>query len=338
MTQEFFLGDYIIMKRQIISAGIVLIITACMWISMTTFAADVDIKAECEGKGYEYCESGAQALVKVNEYLDDVCWDDGTGIYVVYSGNDVSGSVRVNNNHSIADSYADFIFDVQVSNEKITLQGAGYNLLNVKRCAYETHSYGLTREQALEADAVADEIVNKCNAESTLDKISYIYNYLCENVVYDSAYEFGSIYDALVGGKTVCSGYAAAFQVMMEKLGIPCKIMAGNVNGTAHAWNAVNVSGKWYYVDATFANTMGMRADYLLFGSDRRADVYGIGVVGGDYDSSDETVGEEATGNIDDNGNESDKNRLWYVAVIAAGVLAAGAVAGWGVLRKRNKM
>lgn len=309
-----------------------------MWISMTTFAADVDIKAECEGKGYEYCESGAQALVKVNEYLDDVCWDDRTGIYVVYPGSDVSGSVTVNNNHSIADSYADFIFDVQVSNEKITLQGAGCNLLNVKRCAYETHSYGLTREQALEADAAADEVVNKCNADSTLDKISSVYNYLCENVVYDSAYEYGSIYDALVGGKTVCSGYAAAFQVMMEKLGIPCKIMAGNVNGTAHAWNAVNVSGKWYYVDATFANTMGMRADYLLFGSDRRADVYGIGVVGGDYDSSDETVGEEATENIDDNGNQSDKNRLGYVAVIAAGVLAAGAVAGWGVLRKRNKM
>lgn len=309
-----------------------------MWISMTTFAADVDIKAESEDKGYVYCESGEQALVKVNEYLDDVCWDDRTGIYVVYPGSDVSGSVTVNNNHSIADSYADFIFDVQVSNEKITLQGAGYNLLNVKRCAYETHSYGLTREQALEADAVADEIVNKCNAESTLDKISYIYNYLCENVVYDSAYEYGSIYDALVGGKTVCSGYAAAFQVMMEKLGIPCKIMAGNVNGTAHAWNAVNVSGKWYYVDATFANTVGMRADYLLFGSDRRADVYGIGVVGGDYDSSDESVEDEAAENIDDNGNESDKNRLGYVAVIAAGVLAAGAVAGWGVLRKRNKM
>lgn len=162
------------MKRRIVSAGFVLIITACMWISMTTFAADVDIKAESEDKGYVYCESGEQALAKVNEYLDDVCWDDRTGIYVVYPGNDVSGSVTVNNNHSIADSYADFIFDVQVSNEKITLQGAGYNLLNVKRCAYETHSYGLTREQALEADAVADEIVNKCNAESTLDKISYI--------------------------------------------------------------------------------------------------------------------------------------------------------------------
>ena len=58
----------------------------------------------------------------------------------------------------------------------------------------------------------------------------------------------------------------------------------------------------------------------------------------GDYDSSDETVREEATGDIDDNGNEADKNRLWYVAVIAAGVLAAGAAAGWGVLRKRNKM
>ena len=326
------------MKRWLIGVGIALGIVACMWISMTTFAADVDIKAECEDKGYVYCESGEQALVKVNEYLDDVCWDDRTGIYVVYPGSDVSGSVTVNNNHSIADSYADFIFDVQVSNEKITLQGAGYNLLNVKRCAYETHSYGLTREQALKADAVAEEVVNKCNSESTLDKISSVYNYLCDNVVYDSEYEYGSIYDALIDGKTVCSGYAAAFQVMMEKLGIPCKIMAGNVNGTAHAWNAVNVSGKWYYVDATFANTVGMRADYLLFGSDRRADVYGIGVVGGDYDSSDESVEDEAAENIDDNGNESDKNRLGYVAVIAAGVLAAGAAAGWGVLRKRNKM
>lgn len=325
------------MKRWIISAGFVLGIAACMWISMTTFAADVDIKAECEDKGYVYCESGEQALAKVNQYLDDVCWDDRTGIYVVYPGNDVSGSVRVNNNHSIADSYADFIFDVQVSNEKITLQGAGYNLLNVKRCAYETHSYGLTREQALEADAAADEVVNKCNAESTLDKISSVYNYLCDNVVYDSGYEYGSIYDALVGEKTVCSGYAAAFQVMMEKLDIPCKIMAGNVNGTAHAWNAVNVSGKWYYVDATFANTMGMRADYLLFGSDRRADVYGIGIVSGDYGTqmSDDALVIEDTG--DNNDIKADGNRNGYIIVIAVAVIVIVIAAAWCALREKKK-
>lgn len=75
----------------------------------------------------------------------------------------------------------------------------------------------MTRQQALEADAVADEVVRKCDAQSTLDKISYVYNYLCDNVSYDTSYEAGSIYDALVGGRTVCSGYASAFQVMMER-------------------------------------------------------------------------------------------------------------------------
>ena len=66
---------------------------------------------------------------------------------------------------------------------------------------------------------MADEVVRKCDAQSTLDKISYVYNYLCDNVSYDTSYEAGSIYDALVGGRTVCSGYASAFQVMMEKMG-----------------------------------------------------------------------------------------------------------------------
>ena len=112
--------------------------------------------------------------------------------------------------------------------------------------------------------------------------------------------------------------------------------MAGNVNGTAHAWNAVNVSGKWYYVDATFANTMGMRADYLLFGSDRRADVYGIGIVSGDYGTqmSDDALVIEDTG--DNNDNKADGDRNGYIIVIAVAVIVIVIAAGWCALRKKK--
>ena len=103
----------------------------------------------------------------------------------------------------------------------------------------------------------------------------------------------------------------------------------------AHAWNAVNVSGKWYYVDATFANTMGMRAEYLLFGSDRRADVYGIGVDSGDY-GNEEMVPEDVAQNLADNNGEVDKSSRGYVIVIAVGVLVAGVVGLLAVRKKRD--
>ena len=318
--------------------GILLGIFAGAWISSTAFAENVDIKTECENEGYAYCESGSAALKMAEDYLDDVCWDDKTGINVAYPGEDVSGKIEIKSNHGISDRYQDFIYDVQVSNDKTTFHGMEYNILTVKRCAYETHFYGITRQQALEADAVADEVVRKCDAQSTLDKISYVYNYLCDNVSYDTSYEAGSIYDALVGGRTVCSGYASAFQVMMEKMGIPCRIMAGRVNGMAHAWNAVNVLGKWYYVDATFANTMGMRAEYLLFGSDRRADVYGIGVDSGDYGNEEMVLEDDTAEDVDDNGGEADKSCGGDVImiVIAAGVLVAGVVGLLAFLKVRK--
>lgn len=73
-----------------------------------------------------------------------------------------------------------------------------------------------------------------------------------------------------------CGGYAQAFQVLCNKLGIPCVHVRYDHNdtvGRAHSWNYVQMEdGKWYAVDVT-ANDGGSgklsgreRTDYLLVG------------------------------------------------------------------------
>lgn len=60
-------------------------------------------------------------------------------------------------------------------------------------------------------------------------------------------------YEALVLKESVCGGFASAFQLIMEKLGIPCVRVLGFVSWakSPHAWNQVYIEGKWYIFDAT---------------------------------------------------------------------------------------
>lgn len=95
-----------------------------------------------------------------------------------------------------------------------------------------------------------------------------IHNYICENASYDydiapeevksdEAMIARSAYGALIGGKTICSGYASAFLLLYNEIigDGQCKIAAG-VQGegdgaVGHAWNAVRDNGKNYYIDCT---------------------------------------------------------------------------------------
>jgi len=60
-----------------------------------------------------------------------------------------------------------------------------------------------------------------------------------------------SAYSALVNGRTVCAGYARAFQYILQQLGIPCYYCTGYA-GESHAWNIVALDDGYYNVDATW--------------------------------------------------------------------------------------
>ena len=78
-----------------------------------------------------------------------------------------------------------------------------------------------------------------------------------------------SAYGALCQGKSVCSGYAQAFQALCRAVELPCWTVYGTVAGEGtereeHVWNAVLVDGEVYYVDCTFDDGLHSR-DYFLF-------------------------------------------------------------------------
>lgn len=86
----------------------------------------------------------------------------------------------------------------------------------------------------------------------------YINDYLVSHCEYQTDAEMcHSAYGALVGGKAVCDGYAHAFQLLCNKMGIPCSVIEGTSDfnedkDTGHMWNCVQLDGDWYNADVTW--------------------------------------------------------------------------------------
>lgn len=102
----------------------------------------------------------------------------------------------------------------------------------------------------------ADEIIGGALAlPDDYSREKYVHDTLTERVVYDLSAEMSqSAYSALVEGRTVCAGYARAFQYIMQRLGIPCYYCTGYA-GESHAWNIVGLEDGYYNVDVTWDDT-----------------------------------------------------------------------------------
>lgn len=94
------------------------------------------------------------------------------------------------------------------------------------------------------------------------EKERYVHDALMQLVEYDSGAPMNqSAYSALVGGRSVCAGYARAFQYLMQCLGIPCYYCTGYA-GEDHAWNIVKLDGSYCNVDVTWNDTDPATYDY----------------------------------------------------------------------------
>ena len=106
----------------------------------------------------------------------------------------------------------------------------------------------------------------------------YAHDYLIDNCVYDYAsldengdidsdyidvQRIGESIGALVDGKAVCAGYATAYQLLLNRLGVDCvqilgqgaalnpelRMRTGKLN---HQWNAVKNGSEWVMTDVTW--------------------------------------------------------------------------------------
>lgn len=113
-------------------------------------------------------------------------------------------------------------------------------------------------------EAQAEAIVSAARGmENDFEKEQYVHDALIQRTDYSLAADMNqTAYSALVNGRTVCAGYARAFQYMMQQLGIPCYYCTGYA-GEAHAWNIVYLGDGFYNVDATWDDTDGGTYDYF---------------------------------------------------------------------------
>lgn len=111
-----------------------------------------------------------------------------------------------------------------------------------------------------QAQAIVQEAAKK---SSDYEKELFVHDALVKRVDYNAnATRNQSAYSALVEGKSVCAGYARAFQYLMQQLSIPCYYCTG-YSGDSHAWNIVKLDGRYVNVDVTWDDTNPSTYDYF---------------------------------------------------------------------------
>lgn len=115
-------------------------------------------------------------------------------------------------------------------------------------------------DQAIEQiEQIKNQILQN-QTGNTYEDIKMIHDYLVDNINYESSLSKQNIYNiygALVNRECVCEGYARAFKYLLDELNIPCIMVIGTGTNTQgetenHAWNYVQLDGKWYAVDTTW--------------------------------------------------------------------------------------
>lgn len=135
-----------------------------------------------------------------------------------------------------------------------------------------TIEYETTLSQERAVDSRLTEIIKeqKLANASDYEKVKKIHDYIINMASYDISKKKSSAYNLLFNKSAVCEGYAlVAYRLFMEA-GLPCRIISGKGNKEAHAWNIVQVDGKWYNIDLTWDDPISsngkqiLRYDYFL--------------------------------------------------------------------------
>ena len=150
-----------------------------------------------------------------------------------------------------------------------------------------TIRYYTTAAQEREVLSLLEDVLDSMPLEdyTTYGVYAALNEYVTENVDYDleslEAYnqlvrELGvsnvprkdhhvfTAHAALTEGKSVCQGYACVYYALCRMLDLPVRI----VTSSYHAWNIVELDGKWYNLDTTWDSDTASGTDWFLTGSD----------------------------------------------------------------------
>jgi hypothetical protein len=124
--------------------------------------------------------------------------------------------------------------------------------------------YIATKEEAAgmqkEIDATTKNVMSQASQyNNVFNKLLVFYNYIILNndfLLSGTAATCGIENGLRPGTEGIqCNGYAKTMQYLCDIAGIECLTIPGmNSHDSTHAWNKINIGGKWYNMDATWGD------------------------------------------------------------------------------------
>lgn len=129
--------------------------------------------------------------------------------------------------------------------------------------------------QINEINQKIDDIYNKYydTSKNVKENIKIFHDYIVNNTKYDSKNTTGqssiassTAYGVLIKNTGICSGYADAMSLFLEKMGVKNY----RISSSTHVWNLVYVEGAWLHLDATWDDPVSydgtdiLKHDYFL--------------------------------------------------------------------------
>lgn len=132
------------------------------------------------------------------------------------------------------------------------------SLGNLSRITIEAR-YRETKEETAAVDRKVSETLAEIikPAMNEHEKVKAIHDWIVTHVAYDESLIYYTAHDAIEHGQTVCQGYSLLGYKMLKASGIPVLIAEGSVNTGEHAWNMIQLDGKWYHLDLTWDDPVG---------------------------------------------------------------------------------
>ena len=119
-----------------------------------------------------------------------------------------------------------------------------------------TLNYLTTAEQEAFVDSEVERIAGELftSTMSDLEKVKAVNDYIVLNTTYSTQTTASphAAYAILKEGKGVCQAYALLAYRLLKEAGLDAYYVTGVAGGGPHAWNLVEVNGKWYHLDTTW--------------------------------------------------------------------------------------
>lgn len=120
------------------------------------------------------------------------------------------------------------------------------------------------------------DIIDKAKKkEKQIDKAQLIYEYIIDRVEYQKNERIDqNMLSSLIDGKSVCAGYARAYQYVLNQVGVEAVYMVGTAKesttitnkGEGHAWVMIRIDDDYYYSDPTWGDVTVDHNEHICYG------------------------------------------------------------------------